>query len=84
MRINSYDSFKNAVNRSLADQGMTRSALAKELENAGFLRAHTVRCLLSCAPVIGRRTPTFSSAIILANAAGYDLALIPKETTDAQ
>ena len=80
MRIRSYESFKNAVNRSITDRGITRSALAKELEHAGALRAHTVRCLLSSAPVIGKRTPTFSSAIILANAAGYDLALVPKES----
>jgi hypothetical protein len=37
-------------------------------------------CLLSNAPVIGRRTATFDSAVTLADAAGLRITLTPKES----
>jgi transposase-like protein len=46
MHIRSYDDFKAAITEEVASQGMTRSGLARQLEAAGLLRAHTVRCLL--------------------------------------
>jgi DNA-binding phage protein len=36
-------------------------------------------CLLSTAPVIGRRKPSFDSVLKLADAAGLELTLTPKE-----
>jgi|GEM_PF-3463051 DNA-binding phage protein len=76
MHIRSYDDFKTAVTEEVASQGMTRSGLARQLEAAGLLRAHTVRCLLgSPGTVIGRRKPAFDSVLTIANAAGFDLVL---------
>lgn len=79
MHIRSYEDFKGAVTHALDVQNTTRSALARRLEAQGCLRAHTVQCLLSNAPVIGRRKPTFDSVLKIADAAGFTLQLTPKE-----
>ena len=78
MNIRSYDDFKAAVTATLESAGHTRCSMARRLEEQGALRAHTVMCLLSTAPVIGRRRPTFDSVIKLADAAGLELKLTPK------
>ena len=78
MNIRSYDDFKAAVTATLESAGQTRCSMAKRLEQNGTLRAHTVMCLLSTAPVIGRRRPTFDSVIKLADAAGLEIKLTPK------
>lgn len=76
MHIRSYDDFKQAITEEVASQGITRSTLARQLEAAGLLRAHTVRCLLgSPGTVIGRRKPAFDSVLTIAEAAGFDLVL---------
>ncbi len=80
MDISSYSDFKQAVNNAVTAQGRTRSQIARDLEQGGRLRAHTVMCLLSNAPVIGRRTATFDSAVTLADAAGLRITLTPKES----
>lgn len=79
MHIKSYECFKGAITLALESQNTTRSALARRLEAQGCLRAHTVQCLLSTAPVIGRRKPTFDSVLKIADAAGFTLTLTPKE-----
>ena len=79
MDIHSYDDFKAAVTTAVVSQGRTRSQVARDLEQQGRLRAHTVMCLLSTAPVIGRRKPSFDSVLKLADAAGLELTLTPKE-----
>ena len=79
MHIRSYEDFKGAITLSLETQQTTRSALARRLEAQGGLRAHTVQCLLSSAPVIGRRKPTFDSVLKIADAAGFDLTLTRKD-----
>ena len=80
MNIRSYDDFKAAVTATLESAGHTRCSMAKRLEQNGTLRAHTVMCLLSSAPVIRRRRPTFDSVIKLADAAGLELTLTPRES----
>ena len=52
--------------------------MARRLEEQGSLRAHTVMCLLSTAPVIGRRKPSFDSVLKLADAAGLEITLTPR------
>ena len=79
MHIRSYEDLKGAITSALHAQNTTRSALARRLEAQGCLRAHTVQCLLSTAPVIGRRKPTFDSVLKIAHAAGFELSLTPKE-----
>jgi hypothetical protein len=79
MDIHSYDDFKAAVTTAVVSQGRTRSQVARDLEQQGRLRAHTVMCLLSTAPVIGKRTASFDSAVTLADAAGLRITLTPKE-----
>lgn len=79
MLIRSYDDFKGAITHAVNAKGHTRSALARRLDAEGVLRAHTVQCLLSTAPVIGRRRPTFDSVLKIADAAGFTLTLTPKE-----
>lgn len=79
MHIRCYDDFKQVITQAVADQGSTRSALARQLEDAGLLRAHSVKCLLgSPGTRIGRRKPSFDSVLTLANAAGFDLTLTPR------
>jgi DNA-binding phage protein len=71
-----YDTFKFTITDAVAAAGGTRSALAREMEANGLLRAHTVRCLLGTpGTVIGKRKPTFDSILKIANAAGFDLIL---------
>lgn len=79
MNIRTYDDFKAAVTTAVESQGETRCSVARRLEQQGALRAHTVMCLLSNAPVIGRRKPSFDSVLKLADAAGLALTLTPKE-----
>lgn len=79
MNIRTYDDFKAAVTTAVELQGETRCSVARRLEQQGALRAHTVMCLLSTAPVIGRRKPSFDSVLKLADAAGFTLTLTPKE-----
>jgi hypothetical protein len=79
MNIRTYDDFKAAVTTAVESKGETRCSVARRLEQQGALRAHTVMCLLSTAPVIGRRKPTFDSVLKIADAAGFDLTLTPKE-----
>lgn len=74
--LTSYDDFKQQVTATLAQQGRTRSGLARQMEADGLLRAHTVRCLLgSPGTRIGRRKPTFDSVLKLAHAAGFRIKL---------
>ena len=80
MNIGSYEDFKSAVTKAVEANGTTRSALARRLEAQGALRAHTVQCLLSTAPVIGRRRPTFDSVLKIAHAAGFELRLVLKDS----
>ena len=80
MNIGSYEDVKAAITHGLTSQGTTRSALARRLEAQGALRAHTVQCLLSTAPVIGRRRPTFDSVLKIAHAAGFELRLVLKDS----
>jgi hypothetical protein len=50
------------------------------MEAKGILAAHTVRCLLGGPGTrIGRRKATFDSVVKLAKAAGFDLALTPRD-----
>ena len=79
MNIRTYDDFKAAVTTAVESQGHTRCSMARRLEEQGALRAHTVMCLLSNAPVIGRRRPTFDSVLKLADAAGLEITLTPRE-----
>ena len=79
MNIRSYDDFKEAVTARIVGAGSTRSALARKLEQDGELRAHTVRCLLSKAPSIGRRKPAFDSILKIAHAAGLELTLTERQ-----
>ena len=79
MHIRSYSDFKAAITDSVEAGGGTRASFAKELEARGALRAHTVCSLLSTAPVLGRRKPSFDSVLKLAHAAGFDLSLTPQE-----
>jgi hypothetical protein len=39
-----------------------------------------VQCLLSNAPVIGRRRPTFDSVLKIAHEAGFELRLVLKDS----
>ena len=80
MNIGSYEDFKQAITQAVTEGGTTRSALARRLEAKGALRAHTVQCLLSTAPVIGRRRPTFDSVLKIAHEAGFDLRLVLKDS----
>lgn len=76
MTVQDYDDFKRIVTEAIATRGGTRSALARQMEAKGILRAHTVRCLLgSPGTVIGKRKPTFDSILAIANEAGFDLVL---------
>jgi hypothetical protein len=76
MTISSYDDFKRTITEAVAVRGSTRSALARQMDAKGILRAHTVRCLLgSPGTVIGRRKPTFDSILAIANEAGFDIIL---------
>jgi transposase-like protein len=81
MNIRSYDDFKEAITRRVVGEGITRSALARRLEEDGQLRAHTVRCLLSKAPSIGRRKPAFDSILKIAHAAGFEITLTQRQET---
>jgi DNA-binding phage protein len=83
MNIRSYDDFKEAVTARIVGAGSTRSALARQLEQDGELRAHTVRCLLSKAPSIGRRKPAFDSILKIAHAAGLELTLTERQECQA-
>lgn len=79
MTVNDYDDFKRIVTEAIAVKGGTRSALARQMESKGILRAHTVRCLLgSPGTVIGKRKPTFDSILAIANEAGFDIQLIAR------
>ena len=80
MNIGSYEDVKAAITQAVTEGGTTRSALARRLEAKGALRAHTVQCLLSSAPVIGRRRPTFDSVLKIAHEAGFDLRLVLKDS----
>lgn len=74
--VNDYDTFKRTITEAIAARGSTRSALAREMDAKGILRAHTVRCLLGTpGTVIGRRKPTFDSVLKVADAAGFDIIL---------
>jgi hypothetical protein len=74
--VHNYDTFKATISRAIEARGNTRSGLAREMEERGLLRAHTVRCLLgSPGTVIGQRKPTFDSVLKVANAAGFDIVL---------
>ena len=74
--INTYDQFKRVLTEAIETSGTTRSALARQMEADGLLRAHTVRCLLGTpGTVIGKRKPTFDSILKVANAAGFDIVL---------
>lgn len=76
VRLTDYDAFKTAITHAVAAGGSTRSALARQMEEDGLLRAHTVRCLLGTPGTrIGRRKATFDSVIKIAHAAGFDLVL---------
>ena len=67
---------KRTITEAIAARGGTRSALAREMDAKGILRAHTVRCLLGTpGTVIGRRKPTFDSVLKVADAAGFDVIL---------
>lgn len=79
--VRDYDTFKRTITEAIASRGGTRSALAREMEASGILRAHTVRCLLgSPGTVIGRRKPTFDSILKVADAAGFDVILRERKT----
>lgn len=79
MYIRCYNDFKRVITEAVAAQGSTRSALAKQLDDAGLLRAHSVKCLLGTPGTrIGRRKPSFDSVLTLANAAGFDVTLTPR------
>jgi hypothetical protein len=74
--VTDYDTFKRTITEAIAARGGTRSALAREMDAKGILRAHTVRCLLGTpGTVIGRRKPTFDSVLKVADAAGFDVIL---------
>lgn len=60
-------------------QGRSRGSIAARLASDGTLARHTVACLLSSAPVIGQRRPTFESALKLAEAVGLQMTLIAIE-----
>lgn len=78
--IKTYDQFKATITEAVAAAGRTRSALAREMEANGILRAHTVRCLLGTpGTVIGKRKPTFDSILKVANAAGFDIVLMARK-----
>lgn len=80
MDIRSYDDFKRTITETVAAQGLTRSHLARKMEEEGILRAHTVRCLLGTpGTVIGRRKPTFDSVVKIAHAAGFNITLTKKD-----
>lgn len=79
--LTDYDTFKFTITEAVAAAGGTRSALAREMEANGLLRAHTVRCLLGTpGTLIGKRKPTFDSILKVANAAGFDLILRERTT----
>lgn len=79
MTVQDYDDFKRIVTEAIAIRGGTRSALARQMEAKGILRAHTVRCLLgSPGTVIGKRKPTFDSILAIANEAGFDIQLVAR------
>ena len=79
VRLSNYAAFKAAITKAVEQRGSTRGTLAREMEAKGILAAHTVRCLLGGPGTrIGRRKATFDSVVKLAKAAGFDLALTPR------
>lgn len=80
MNIQTYAEAKSVLCAALAKQGRSRADLGRSMDAQGLMRAHTVACLLSSAPVIGRRQPSFDSLVALASAVNFDVALVPRST----
>lgn len=82
MTIRTFAEFRDAIVTHLESKGATRKRLARELEQRKVLRAHTVYCILSEAPSLRRKYPSFNSILAIVDAAGFTITLSPKNETE--
>ncbi len=81
MNITSTNDAKRALQAAVERKGITRSSFARQSEGSGGPCAHTTRCILSDASVIGQRKPSLDSFLMLAHAAGMEIiAVLPTPT----
>ena len=73
MNISNTNDAKRALQAAVERKGVTRSSFARQSEGAGGPCAHTTRCILSDASVIGQRKPSLDSFLTLAHAAGMSV-----------